>query len=171
MQTNGQPPRISKGVLWLGYVLSGLPALLLVFSAVIKLMKPPQVVEGFAHFGIPESLIFNLGILELSCTVVYLIPSTSILGRFYLLATSAGRPSPMCALVSHFSSQSSPGYWSGEGFTCATIGCARSFRCDASRRATIECRSLKFTRGIRTANFASVRVFRGRLIPDGRAAS
>jgi hypothetical protein len=27
----------------------------------------------------------------------------------------------------------------------------------------------KVTRGIRTANFASVRVFRGRLIPDGRA--
>ena len=62
MQTNSQPPRISKGVLWLGYILSALPALLLVFSAVIKLMKPPQVVEGFAHFGIPESLIFKLGI-------------------------------------------------------------------------------------------------------------
>jgi len=90
MQTNGQPPRISKGVLWLGYVLSGLPALLLVFSAVIKLMKPPQVVEGFAHFGIPESLIFKLGILELSCTVVYLIPSTSILGAVLLTGYLGG---------------------------------------------------------------------------------
>ena len=63
MQTNSQPPGTSKGIIWLGYVLSALPVLLLIFSAVIKLMKPPQVVEGFAHFGIPESLIFKLGIL------------------------------------------------------------------------------------------------------------
>jgi hypothetical protein len=90
MQTNSQPPHISKGILYLGYILSALPALLLVFSAVLKLMKPTQVVEGFAHFGIPESLIFKLGILELFCTVVYLIPHTSILGAILITGYLGG---------------------------------------------------------------------------------
>ena len=64
--------------------------LLLLFSAVLKLMKPAPVVEGFAQFGFPESLIFNLGILELACTVVYLIPRTSIFGAILLTGYLGG---------------------------------------------------------------------------------
>jgi hypothetical protein len=89
MENNNQPP-ISKRALWVGYILSALPVLLLVFSAVMKLMKPPQVVEGFAHFGIPEDLISKLGILELVCTVVYLIPQTSVLGAILITGYFGG---------------------------------------------------------------------------------
>jgi hypothetical protein len=64
--------------------------LLLVFSAVLKLMKPAPVVAGFAQFGFPESLIFPLGILELACTVVYLIPRTSILGAILITGYLGG---------------------------------------------------------------------------------
>ena len=53
-------------------------------------MKPAPVVEGFAQFGFPESLIFPLGILELACTVVYLIPRTSILGAILLTGYLGG---------------------------------------------------------------------------------
>jgi hypothetical protein len=89
MENKIQPP-ISKGALWAGYIVSALPVLLLVFSAVLKLMKPPQVVEGFAHFGIPEDLISKLGILELFCTVIYLIPQTSILGAILITGYFGG---------------------------------------------------------------------------------
>ncbi len=56
-------------------MVSALPVLLLVFSAVIKLMKPVQMVEGFARLGIPDSLISQLGILELVCAVIIWFPA------------------------------------------------------------------------------------------------
>ena len=39
----------SKAALWIGRVLSALPVLMLVFSAVMKFMKPPAVLEGFGE--------------------------------------------------------------------------------------------------------------------------
>jgi hypothetical protein len=71
-------------------MLSALPVLLLVFSAVIKLMKPVQMVEGFARLGIPDSLISQLGILELVCAVIYLIPRTSIMGAILITGYFGG---------------------------------------------------------------------------------
>jgi DoxX-like family len=80
MPTSNRSLPVSRKALWIGYLVSALPVLLLVFSAVIKLMKPPQMVEGFARLGIPDSLISQLGILELVCVIIYLIPRTSIMG-------------------------------------------------------------------------------------------
>lgn len=70
--------------------MSALPLLLMIFSAVMKLMKPASVVEGFAHFGLPESLIFRLGFLELACTVVYVIPRTAVPGAILLTGYLGG---------------------------------------------------------------------------------
>jgi DoxX-like family len=81
---------ISKKVLWTGYIMSALPILLFVFSAIMKLMKPAPVVEGFVHSGIPEALIVKLGILELACTIIYAIPSTAVLGAILLTGYLGG---------------------------------------------------------------------------------
>ncbi len=70
--------------------MSALPVLLFLFSAGMKLMKPPAVLEGFAHLGYPEKLILPLGILELACTVLYMIPRTSILGAILLTGYLGG---------------------------------------------------------------------------------
>ena len=78
------PAPISKKALWAGRIMSALPVLMLLFSAVMKFMKPPAVVEGFVHLGYPESLALPLGILEIACTVIYLIPRTSVLGAILL---------------------------------------------------------------------------------------
>jgi hypothetical protein len=80
MPTSNRSLPVSRKALWIGYLVSALPVLLLVFSDVIKLMKPPQMVEGFARLGIPDSLISQLGILELVCVIIYLVPRTSIMG-------------------------------------------------------------------------------------------
>lgn len=80
----------SKKTLWAGRILSALPVLLLTFSAVMKLMRPPAVVEGLARFGYPEDLILGLGILELACTIVYVIPRTAILGAILLTGYLGG---------------------------------------------------------------------------------
>ena len=80
----------SKTMLWAGRIMSGLPVLLLLFSAIMKFLKPAPVVEGFAHLGYPEQLALPLGILELACTLLYVIPRTSILGAILLTAYLGG---------------------------------------------------------------------------------
>jgi hypothetical protein len=84
------PAPVSKKALWTGYIMSALPVLLLLFSASMKLLKPPAVVQGFTQFGFPESLILKLGILELTCTILYLIPRTSVLGAILLTGYLGG---------------------------------------------------------------------------------
>jgi hypothetical protein len=81
---------VSKKSLWAGRIISALPVLLLLLSGVVKLIKPAGVVQGFAHFGYSESVIVSIGIIELACTVVYLIPRTSILGAILLTGYLGG---------------------------------------------------------------------------------
>ncbi len=83
-------PTPSTKILWTGRVLSILPSLLLLFSAGMKLAHPPQMDEGFAHLGVPLPHAFGLGVLELSCTVLYLIPRTSVLGAILLTGYLGG---------------------------------------------------------------------------------
>jgi len=90
MPSDTQTAPVSKGGLWAGRIMSALPALLLLFSGVMKLIKPAPVVQGFAHFGYPESMILSLGILEIACTIVYLIPRTSVLGAILMTGYLGG---------------------------------------------------------------------------------
>ena len=53
-------------------------------------MKPAAVVEGFTHLGIPDRLALGLGVLELACTVIYLIPRTAVLGAILLTGYLGG---------------------------------------------------------------------------------
>jgi uncharacterized membrane protein YphA (DoxX/SURF4 family) len=85
-----QPAPVSKTVLWTGRIMSALPVLLFIFSGAMKLVKPPPVVEGFVHLGIPQKLALPLGILELTCTIIYLIPRTSVLGAILLTGYLGG---------------------------------------------------------------------------------
>lgn len=82
-------------LMWAGRVISGLIALLLTMSAVMKLMGSAEVMEGFARMGLPESLRIPLGILEFSCVAIYLIPATSITGAILLTGYIGG------AIVTH----------------------------------------------------------------------
>ena len=77
-------------VVWVGRVLSWLIALLFGFSAVMKFVGGPDLAEGLRHLGLPESLAIPLGILELSCVVVYLIPATAVLGAILLTGYIGG---------------------------------------------------------------------------------
>jgi hypothetical protein len=70
--------------------MSAVPVLLLLLGATMTLLKPPAVVQGFAQFGFPESLLPKLGILELICAVIYVIPRTSVLGAILLTGYLGG---------------------------------------------------------------------------------
>jgi|SRR5882724_10483133 len=80
----------SKGMLWTGRVISAIPALMLLMSAIMKLMRVPAATEGFKQLGWPEHYAITLGIIELACTIIYLIPATSILGAILLTGYLGG---------------------------------------------------------------------------------
>lgn len=82
--------QVSKAAFWSGLVLSVLPSLMLGFSSVMKFVKPSGTAEGFAHLGIPLSQAFGLGVLELACTMIYLVPRTAVLGAVLLTGYLGG---------------------------------------------------------------------------------
>ncbi len=81
---------VSKGRLWAGRILSGLPALFLLLDGVMKLVKPAEVVEATVSLGIPENVIVPLGIVLITCTVLYIIPRTAVLGAILLTGYLGG---------------------------------------------------------------------------------
>lgn len=80
----------NKALLWTGRILSVVPALMLLFSATMKLMHHPKVVEGFGKFGYAEGAIAVIGVTEVVCTLLYAIPQTSILGAILLTGYLGG---------------------------------------------------------------------------------
>jgi len=90
MNLSTQVVNRSNKMVWAGRVVSALPALGLLFSAIMKLMKPPAVLQGFTHFGYPQSLIVVIALLELGSTIVYLIPRLSVLGAILMTGYLGG---------------------------------------------------------------------------------
>jgi hypothetical protein len=90
MQSTTQKAPASKKTLWAGRIISALPILLLLFAGVMKLVKAVPVMQGMARYGYPEHLIIIIGTLETLCTVIYLIPRTSILGAILLTGFLGG---------------------------------------------------------------------------------
>ncbi len=80
----------SQKTLWAGRIITGLIAAFLVFDAVIHLLKPAPVVEGFAKLGFPLRFAVPLGIIELVCVLIYVIPRTSILGAILMTGYLGG---------------------------------------------------------------------------------
>jgi hypothetical protein len=105
---------------WAGRVISGLVALVFAMSAFMKLKGGPELAQGMAHLGLPDSLVMPLAILEISCVVIYLIPPTSVLGAILLTGYIGG------AILS--SSRSLSEFSSGWASTFAKIDFDRSFR-------------------------------------------
>jgi hypothetical protein len=79
-----------KKAVWAGRGVSVLACGMFVMSAAFKFMGGPQVSEGFAHLGLPDSMRIPLGILEISCVIIYLIPQTAVLGAVLLAGYMGG---------------------------------------------------------------------------------
>ena len=90
MQSDPQAAPVSKSRVWTGRVISGLLALFLLVDGAMKLVKPAPVVEATVRLGYPESVIVGLGIVLLACTILYLIPRTSILGAILVTGYLGG---------------------------------------------------------------------------------
>ena len=88
---NPAPLSLPRWQLWTGRALSALPVLLLLLSASIKLSHPPVAIETFVgKLGYPADMLSALAVLELFCTVVYIVPRTAVLGAVLLTGYLGG---------------------------------------------------------------------------------
>lgn len=101
-----QTAPVTVRTLWTGRILSALVVLFLVFDGVVKLMQLPAAMTANAQLGYPSSAVFGIGILELACLALYVIPRTSVLGAVLLtgylggaVATHVRVGSPLFSIV------------------------------------------------------------------------
>ncbi len=90
MQPDIQSSSTSSRNLWAGRIISGLAVLFMLFDAVIHVLKITPVVEAFAQLGFPLGVARGLGIVELVCIALYVIPRTSVLGAILLTGYLGG---------------------------------------------------------------------------------
>ncbi|HEY8617206.1 DoxX family protein [Phenylobacterium sp.] len=70
-----------KTMVWTGRVLSGLFALFMAGASVApKLLRLPAATDTLAGLGWDPGYALMIGVIELGCLVLYLIPRTSVLG-------------------------------------------------------------------------------------------
>lgn len=80
-------PRV---LIWIGRLMALPVAFIFGMSAVMKFKGGPELSDGMAKMGLPESMIVPLAILELVCLVLYLVPWTAVLGAILLTGYLGG---------------------------------------------------------------------------------
>ena len=66
--------------LWVGRGLSTVAVLFLLMDTIMKVLKLPPAIEGTVQLGYPESTVMVIGLIELVCLVLYVLPATAVLG-------------------------------------------------------------------------------------------
>jgi len=74
---------------WTGRVLTGLAAFAFFASGVMKLAGMAEK-KDLDLIGIPVSMVFPLGILEIVCALFYVFPRTAVLGAILLTGYMGG---------------------------------------------------------------------------------
>jgi hypothetical protein len=82
--------QVSKAALWTGRIITGLLVLFLLFDGITKVMKVSAVLAACVQIGLSQNLVVAIGISLLACTVLYVIPQTSILGAILLTGYLGG---------------------------------------------------------------------------------
>jgi len=90
MQAGTETAPVSKRRVRAGEILSGIAVLFLLFDSIIKVMVIAPVVASFSQLGYPVSVSRGIGLLQLVCLAVYVIPRTSILGAILLTGYLGG---------------------------------------------------------------------------------
>ena len=85
-----QATDLSKARLIVGGILKTLIVLFLVMDGVMKLFKPPFVVQATIQLGYPESTIVGIGVALLFGTALYVIPRTAVVGAILLTGYLGG---------------------------------------------------------------------------------
>jgi hypothetical protein len=95
MNASDSTSSVAKKRLVAGYVLTAFVALFLTFDTVLKVLMLAPAVQGTTALGYPAGTVLWIGLIELVCLVLYLVPRTSVLGALLLTGYLGG------AIASH----------------------------------------------------------------------
>lgn len=84
-----------KTIKIIGWVLTGILALLFTMSAFMKLTQNEMALAQASSFGMDPNMFLVIGIIETASLILFLIPRTGILGSLLLIAYMGG------AIVTH----------------------------------------------------------------------
>ena len=90
METTLDQSRASRAVTIIGWVLALPPVGLMLMSTYFKLARVPMAVEGFQKTGYSDNAILYIGLAELACVILYLIPQTAVLGAILMAGYLGG---------------------------------------------------------------------------------
>jgi len=90
MQSAISTATVPKTRLWTGRIISIITVLFLLFDSITKLMREEHSLKGTIQLGYPENLVVVIGLILLICTILYIIPRTSILGAVLLTGYLGG---------------------------------------------------------------------------------
>jgi hypothetical protein len=81
----------TPAMLWTGRALTGVFALFILGASVApKLLQLPIADETMTQLGWPPGYVLMIGLIELTCLVLYLIPRTSVLGAVLMMGLLGG---------------------------------------------------------------------------------
>lgn len=80
-----------KAMIWTGRVLTGVFALFMLGASIVpKLLGLPIAEETMTQLGWPNGYVLMIGLIELTCLLLYLIPQTSVLGAVLMMGLLGG---------------------------------------------------------------------------------
>jgi len=79
-----------KSTLVASYVLTALVALFLTFDTVLKVFAMAPALEATTALGYPAATVVPIGLVELVCLVLFLVPRTAVLGAILLTGHLGG---------------------------------------------------------------------------------
>jgi hypothetical protein len=89
-ETGARNASSSKTSMWAGRIIITLLVLFLLFDGIVKVAKTAIAMEANARVGYPAGLVLPLGVIELLCVVLYVIPSTAVVGAILLTGYLGG---------------------------------------------------------------------------------
>ena len=84
------PARFEKWIPWAGRLISLVPVFILLSSARWKLTHDPWYVSEWARIGYAPDAINGIGLVQVVCVILYLIPQTAVLGTVLLTGYLGG---------------------------------------------------------------------------------
>lgn len=91
MTTTTTPPATNSRIAArIGWVLTGLLAIFLIFDGVSKLMNVQQVQDATVDLGLRDEMTPVIGVVLLVCLALFLVPRTAFLGAVLLTGYLGG---------------------------------------------------------------------------------
>lgn len=81
---------VSKKTRVISYVLTALVALFLTFDTVLKVLRLAPAMQGTTELGYPPESVLTIGLIELACLALFLVPHTSVFGALLLTGYLGG---------------------------------------------------------------------------------